>query len=191
MNRPDNIDNRDIFLKGNKVILKVLTRHDVINSNWYGWFNDEELCRTLQKHYYPNSLENQIDFFEKQVKESNTKIQLGVCVKDNNTILGIVSLSNIDYINRKAEFSAIIGEPEGRNIEIYIEACKLLFNHAFNSLNLNRLYGGSISKELVVLMCRILGCKQEGSARQDIFKSGTYHDAYLYSILREEFIFKL
>lgn len=184
------IDHRDIFLKGNKIYLKVLTRDDVLNSNWYGWFNDQELCKTLQKHYYPNSLEIQMEFWEKSIKNSDTKIQLGICKIDDSKILGIISLNNIDMINRRAEMSVVIGEEEGRSVGIFIEACKLLFSHAFFTLNLNRIYGGSISKELVTLMSRTLGCMQEGVARQDIYKNGKYNDAYLYGLLREEFVAK-
>lgn len=184
------IDQRDVFLKGQNVFLKVLTKDDVINSNWYGWFNDEELCKTLQKHYYPNSVEMQLEFWGKNIYNSDTKIQLGICNIDDPKILGIISLNNIDLINRRAELAVVIGEQEGRGISLFIEACKLLFNHAFSTLNLNRIYGGSMSKELVSLMCRILGCKEEGVARQDIYKNGKYNDAYLYGLLREEFLVK-
>jgi RimJ/RimL family protein N-acetyltransferase len=181
------IDHRDIFLKGKNIYLKVLTKDDVLNSNWYGWFNDEELCKTLQKHYYPNTIEMQYDFWEKNILNSQTKIQLGICKIDNSKILGIVSLNNIDLINRRAEMSAVIGEQEGRGVNLFIEACKLLFSHAFFTLNLNRIYGGSISKELVTLLCRTLGCKEEGVARQDIYKNGKYNNSYLYGLLREDF----
>lgn len=181
------IDPRDIFLKGKNVILKVLTRDDVVNSGWYGWFNDEVLCKTLQKHYFPNSVEAQMEFWESNVKNCSSKLQLGICLIDGGPILGIISLNNIDHINSKAEISAIIAEKEARNIAIFVESCKLLFNHAFYTLNIHRIYGGSISEDLVMLMCRMLKCKQEGIARQDIFKDGKYHDAYRYSLLREEF----
>lgn len=184
------IDQRDIFLKGKKILLKVLSKDDVLNSNWYGWFNDEELCKTLQKHYYPNSVEMQLEFWERSILNSQTKIQLGICKIGDTKILGIISLNNIDMINRRAEMSVLIGEEEGRAVGLFIEACQLLFSHAFYSLNLNRIYGGSISKVLVTLMCRTLGCKEEGVARQDIYKNGKYNDAYLYGLLREEFVIK-
>ena len=187
----NDIDPRDVFLKGKITLLKVLTKKDVLDSNWYGWFNDEELCKTLQKHYYPNSVELQLEFWEKNIYNSDTKIQLGICKIDDPKILGIISLNNIDMINRKAEMSVVIAEPEGRGISVFIEACKLLFNHAFSALNLNRIYGGSISKELVSLMCRTLGCQEEGILRQDIYKNGKYNNAYLYGLLRDEFVFKI
>ncbi|NCI49074.1 GNAT family N-acetyltransferase [Sediminibacterium roseum] len=184
------IDSRDIFLSGKHVFLKSLTRNDVIESNWYGWFNDEELSRTLQKHYFPNTLEAQMDFWEKNIAIPTNKIQLGICKPGDDKIIGIVSLNNIDYINRKCEFSIIIGEKKEQNIKLFVECCNLMFRHAFDTLNLNKVYGGSISKDLVMLMTRTLNCKQEGIAREDIYKDGEYKDAYLYSLLKKDFTYK-
>lgn len=181
------IDERNVFLRGKHVYLKALTKEDVINSSWYGWFNDEELCKTLQQHYFPNTLDQQLDFFQKNIASSLTKIQLGICKPECSAILGVISLNNIDYINRKAEISAVIGEPAGRNINIFRESCELICRHAFNTLNLNKIYGGSISKELVGLMCKFLKGKEEGILRSDIYKNGEYHDAFLYGILKKDF----
>ena len=182
------VDTRDIFLKGKNVFLKALTRDDVISSRWYGWFNDEDLCNTLQKHYFPTTMESQILFWEQNIRSANDKIQLGICPIDGGQIVGIVSLNNIDYINRKAEFSAVIGEREAQNVIIFTESCKLLLNHGFHTLNLNRIYGGSISKELVDMMCRVFNFQEEGVRRKDIYKNGKYLDAYFYGMLRDEFM---
>ena len=183
----DIIDPRDIFLKGKHVFLKVLTREDVIESDWYGWFNDEELCKTLQKHYFPITLESQINFWEKNIKNATDKIQLGICRIGEGKIIGVVSLSNIDYINSRAEFSAVIGDKEARNFIIFTESCTLLLKHGFYSLNLNRIYGGTISKDLVDMMCRVLNFQEEGIKRQEIYKNGKYFDSYCYGMLRAEF----
>lgn len=186
MSNISGIDPRDIFLNGENIILKVLNKEDVIKSNWYGWFNDEELCKTLQKHYFPNTLETQLAFLEANSNSIN-KIQLGICCKGDANILGIISLNNIDYINRKAEISAVIGEREARSVNIFIEACKLIFRHAFSTLNLHKIYGGSISKEFVMLMCRTLGCKEEGVGREEIYKDGKYVNSYRYGLLKNDF----
>ncbi|HMO18045.1 MAG TPA: GNAT family protein [Oligoflexia bacterium] len=170
------------------VDLRVLTREDVLHGPWYGWFNDEEICKTLQKHYFPNTVESQLKFWESNIQDAKDKLQLGICKTGNDNLLGIVSLNAIDYINRKCEFSIVIGEKEGRNISIFLESARLIFKHAFKTLNMNKIYGGSLSKELVTLMCRSLGCKEEGISRMDIFKNGSYHDSYRYSILSDEFI---
>ena len=43
----EKISKNDIFLEGKHVILKVLTEDDIHNSNWYGWFNDEETTKFM------------------------------------------------------------------------------------------------------------------------------------------------
>jgi ribosomal-protein-alanine N-acetyltransferase len=181
------IDTRDIFLRGKHVILKVLTRDDVLCSGWYGWFNDEELCKTLQKHYFPTTIESQIAFWEQKIQSPSDLLQLGICRVEGGPIVGIISLSNIDFINRNAEMSIVIGDRSAQNISIFVDSCKLLFNHAFYTLNMNRIFGGSISEELVTLLCRMLHCKNEGVSRQQVYKNGQYYDAYRYAVLREDF----
>lgn len=184
------LDERDVFIRGKVVILKALTRDDVQSSNWYGWFNDEEVCVSLQKHYYPNTLDAQLAFWEGNIAGAagvrGDKLQLGICRVGCSALLGVVSLNSIDCINRKCEFSMVVGEREGRNIAVFLDAARLIFRHAFNTLNMNKVYGGTISKELLNLMCRSLGCQEEGVGRQEVFKHGRYLDVYRYGLLREE-----
>jgi ribosomal-protein-alanine N-acetyltransferase len=181
------VDPRDIFLKGKTVVLRILTKADVVDSDWYGWFNDAEVCQTLQKHYFPNTVEAQLAFWEQHIADSTTKLQLGICRADDSDLAGIVSLNEIDYINSKAEYSIIIAKKEMRDVTTFIESSRLMFSHAFNTLNLNRIYGGSMSRDLVQLMCRTLNCKDEGVFRSDVYKDGQYLDCYRYGVLRNEF----
>lgn len=181
-----NIDERNIFLKGENIFLKVLNKEDVLSSSWYGWFNDEKLCETLQKHYYPNSIENQLEYLN-FLNNSKEIIQLGICKNDSEKIIGVISLSNINYLSRKAELSIVIGESDERSPKIFIESCNLIFKHAFLTLNLNRIYGGSFSQNVIELLCRTLGCNKEGIAKEDVFKNGKYNDVYKYAILKKDF----
>ena len=118
------IDKRDIFLKGKHVFLKVLNKEDVISSNWYGWFNDQKNCENLQKHYYPTTMDSQLEYLN-FLQNSNKILQLGICKNDSDQIIGVISLSNINYINRNAEMSIVIGESDKREPQIFIESCKL------------------------------------------------------------------
>ena len=109
------MDKRDLFISGKIVALRAINKEDVINSNWYGWFNDEETTKNLQKHYFPNTLEKQLDFYEKLVKD-NSKIQLIIIEKENpDNILGVVSLQKINLINKNADLSLVIGNEEERD----------------------------------------------------------------------------
>ena len=185
MKKEYKLDSRDIFITGNKVILKSLSEVDILYSKWYGWFNDEKICSTLQKHYFPNSIELQKKFLN-STKSQDTLI-LGICDIKYSEIIGVVSLSSINYINRSAEFACVIANEEDRNVSVFVETLNLVLKHAFLSLNLNKVYGGSISKNLVKLIVRASNGKTEGVSRQDMFKNGEYHDIYNFSVLRDEF----
>jgi len=181
------IDPRDIFVRGKQIVLKVLNEDDVANSNWYGWFNDVETTQLMQKHYYPNSENDQLEFLRTQLKGSKTKIQLGICRGDALPIVGVVSLNDIDLLHRKAEIAAVIGEKTARNVSVMLEAVDLMIHHAFVELNLHRIDGGTIIKELAVLLCRSFGFRQEGVFRQDVFHQGQYHDVYRVGLLDSEY----
>jgi len=187
MDNNQKIDKRNVFLKVKNILLCALSISDIENSNWYGWFNDEEVCENLQKHYYPNTLSLQKDYLINKLEKDKTTLQLGIYDLKNEKLVGVTSFYSIDFINRKAGFSIVIGEKEARNISYFIEVAKLMFAHGFFTLNLERIYGGSISIDLVNLMCRALGCEKEGELRKDIYKNGVYHTAHLYGILRDEF----
>lgn len=183
------IDKRDIFIEGKNIFLKVLSKEDVLKSGWYGWFNNENTCEYLQKHYFPNTIESQLEYWNELKKDmsNNTKIQLGVCKKKSSKILGVVSLNKIDFINQTAEHSSVMGEIEGKDFKTITEAWRLIFWHGFNVLNLNKIYGGSISKAVIDLICRVTPSKQEGIRKQHVFKNGVFVDAYLWGLTKSSF----
>lgn len=179
--------NYDIFIRGEKVNLVCMTEDMIENTNWYRWFNDEESTKFMQKHYFPNTKCQQINYFKKDIVGNNHKLQLGIVYKDNNKLIGTISLNDIDYINGKCELSGIIGEKEYRNMTYLIEACSLIIRHAFEQLNMRRIYGGTIIKELSLLLCRSLKFTEEGVRRKDVYKNGEYNDVFLVGLLKEDF----
>lgn len=54
----------DIFIKGKLIDLVVLDEKAAEKSNWYNWFNDEEVTKYMVKHYYPNTKTLQINFYK-------------------------------------------------------------------------------------------------------------------------------
>lgn len=175
------------FLQGQYVTLKVLDESDIENSNWYDWFNDEDTTLYMQKHYFPNTRSQQKEYWEKNIKNTSDKLQLGLCNPSGGPIFGCISLDSINHINRTAAIAIIIGEKSSRNYRSFIEANQLIMKHGFYTLNLNRIYGGSISKEVAEAYRRSLGFQIEGVSRLHVYKNGTYHDVYTFGILRSEF----
>ena len=186
MNEKNNI-RYDVFIKGELVDLVVLTEDFVDKTNWYNWFNDEENTKNMQKHYFPNTKQMQLEYFKNEIENSQTKLQLGIVQKNKNLFCGIISLNDINYINRCCEISAIIGEKSSRTFQYFAEAVKLTCKHAFETLNMNRIYSGTISKEIDELMCRTLGFVHEGISRKAVYKNGEYHDIYHHAMTNQNY----
>ena len=181
------IDIYDIFLEGELVNLVVLNEAVVENSNWYKWLNSEESTENMQKHYFPNTKLIQMNFLKDEIEGSNTKLQLGIFQKDLSMLTGVISLSDINYINSTAEVAVFIGEKSGRKLKYFNESVRLILKHAFYTLNLNRVYSGSFIKEIDLLFCRTLGFTHEGISKQAVYKNGEYLDVYHHALLKKDF----
>lgn len=180
----NNID-YDIFIKGEQIDLVVLSEETVEKTNWYRWVNDEEITEYMQQHYYPNTKELQLKYFKDQIENNSSIVQLGIVNKINSILIGMVSLKNIDLQNRSAEISIIIGEKKYHNLDHFIESCKLMIRHGFDTLGLNRIYSGSFSKDIDNLFCRVLSFNSEGTLKKAVYKKGIYHDVYLCAIIND------
>ena len=55
---------------------------------------------------------------------------------------------------------------------------------------MHRIYGGTMTKELRVLHCKMLGFTFEGTQKEAIFKDGKYHDTYMIGLLYKDFVKK-
>jgi len=168
----------DVFIKGEQIDLVVLTEEIVKKTNWYKWFNDEETTYHMQQHYYPNTLDSQINFFRNNLKNNDTIVQLGILHKMDNVFCGVVSIGNINNFNHNAEISLIIGEKKYRVLDIAYEAMKLIINHSFESLNLHKVSVGYIAtlKPWGLFLQNSFGFVKEGIQKEHVFKNGKYID---------------
>ena len=174
-----------IFYRGDFVDLKVLEEKDIYESNWLGWFNNEQLCNSNGHHFYPNTVEKQKKVLESLNSES--KIQFGIINKEMpNEICGVISLQNIEYIHRKAEIANISDNSKtSYKPQIYLESHSLLFKHAFNQLGLNKIYCGTINKNIPVAMKRAFNFEIEGVLKQSMFKNGKFVDTTMLAVFKD------
>jgi diamine N-acetyltransferase len=104
--------------------------------------------------------------------------------------LGMLSLCNIHYVHRHAEPGRfLIGdEASARNIPAAVEAMKLLYELAFDDLQLVRLFGTVAEhNRLVIKWQRYLGMREEGRQRKHYYIAGKYQDAVCFGLLDEEY----
>lgn len=175
------------FIRGDHLDLVILDDTIVRTSNWFRWFNDPETTRFMQHGIWPNTLEDQIAFLKSGITGNRTRLQLGVVPKGTEVVAGMVSLYPIDHLHRKAEINLIIGEKEYRCLRYSIEATGRMIDHAFDKLNLRRIFGGSLSLDWTILLSRTFNFKDEGTFREDVYKNGGYHNVYNIGLLKSEY----
>jgi diamine N-acetyltransferase len=104
--------------------------------------------------------------------------------------LGMLSLVGIDKVNRHAESGRfLIGDEEGaRGMPAAVEAMKLLYQLAFDELDLVRVHGTVASGNgRMIKWQKYLGMKEEGRLRQHYFIDGSWQDAVCLGLLAEEY----
>lgn len=174
------------FLTGEKIYLRTITEDD-LNANYREWFNDEEICRYNSHHRFPNYDENMRDFYETVIK-SKQNLVLAICEKEGDKHIGNIALENIDPLNQSAEFAIIIGDKEQWGKGVGTEAARLIVKHGFDELNLHRIYcGTSEDNEGMQKLALSLGFKEEGRARDGMFKGGSFKNVIYYSLLGNEY----
>ncbi len=111
-------------------------------------------------------------------------------VLKSGVAVGMVSLINIDTEHRHAEPARfLIGDEDAvRGIPAAVEAMKLLYELAFDRLELLRVYGAVVSDNPLMLKWqKFLGMKEEGRQRQHLFLNGHFQDSVMLGMLADEY----
>ncbi len=172
------------FLESKDIGLRVLEESDV-NGNYGNWFNDNEVCKYNSHHRFPVGRQELVNFINHC--DSKDKLVFAVELKEGKNHIGNISLQNINYIDRSAEISFIMGERDFWGKGYAAQAAIVLINHAFYQLGLARIYFGTSEKNIgMQKVGEKLRFKKEGIRRKAIYKNGAFCDIYEYGLLRDE-----
>ena len=149
------------------------------------WRKDEEIQSLLGGNKYYVSSEREKKWVEEKIFNNANQI----CLKNNNEMIGYISVKDFDWINKKVQwYGLIIGEKKCRNIKNSLDAIYLMLDHIFNQLGMHRIYGYHIKEnEKSILLGKMMGFKIEGTMREAVYKNGKYHDFLIASLLKNEF----
>ena len=139
------------------------------------------------------SIETEKRWMERIIQnhEQGKEIRLAVVLKDNNAMVGMMYLTNIDYINGTATVGSLVGVNENRGKGYISEARYLLFEYAFTQLNLQRISATILESNInSIKSVEKFGYVKEGILRNAVFKDGKYQNLIAYSMLKEEFMQK-
>jgi [ribosomal protein S5]-alanine N-acetyltransferase len=171
------------YLIGHKVYLRPLERADAPLVQ--PWINDPEV-RYFIRAFRPVNLQAEEDFITKANQDEHSLV-LGIAVKANDRLVGAAGLQAIDFRSRHASFGIAIGVPSEWSKGYGTEATRLLVRHAFETLNLNRVWLQVYEDNpRGIRAYEKAGFRKEGVLRQDMFRAGRYWDTIVMAILREE-----
>lgn len=167
-------------------LLRELRRGDIPTIN--AWRADRELISRLGAPYRFINEEVDERWFNAYMDRRSNTVRCAVVDADApDQILGLVSLTDIDYLNRSCQLHMMIGDKNQRGKGMGTFAFSEMIRHAFDDLNLNRMEAYILADNAASLAaCSKVGFKQEGLLRQYAFKDGEYRDTVIMSILREE-----
>jgi len=175
------------FIDCERIYLRPLFIEDT-KGHYIDWLNDEEVCKQNGHHFYPYTI-TKGETYVASLDHDQSKLVLAIIDKESNRHIGNVSLQNINYISRTAEFAIIIGEKDCWGKGYAFEAAKVVIEHGFKSLNLNRIACGTFSSNIAMQKLAIkLGFEQEGVRKEAFYKDGVYLDIFEYGLLRTKFM---
>ena len=152
------------------------------------WLNDPEVRRYLSKTL-PLSMAAEEKWFENMLKHPPEEQPLGIEIKDGDAwrLIGNCNIFDINWRIRSAEVGILIGEKSCWNKGYGTEVIRLLLQHGFNTLNLNRIFLQVFPENLGGIRAyEKAGFIHEARLRQSDFRDGKYCDTLIMSVLRSE-----
>lgn len=177
-------------MKSKIIYLRAIEPDDYLVS--YHWRNDFDIIRAYSMPRYV-SKETERKWALKAIEEheKGISIRLSICTVNENKLIGYINLLNINHQNKSCETSILIGDREYHGQGIASEAREIIFNYGFLTLGLVRIWSRILhSNKAAIKNVEKFGYVKEGTLRKAIFKNGEFHDVYIYSMLREEFLAK-
>lgn len=163
------------FLIGKKVYLRGLDAGD-LDGPCFQWLNDPETFHGIADTSWPNSDKRMRALFDR-VSDSRQDLLLSILHMDSERHAGLVALLGVDWVHRSGRMAVLVGEAEMRGHGLGSEALRLLTDHAFDRLNLHRVWMGIREDNMAALRASAkAGFTEEGRARQAIFHSGNFYD---------------
>jgi RimJ/RimL family protein N-acetyltransferase len=166
---------------GKKVILRPVEEKDL--NLLAQWRNDPQNRQFFFTHFLINP-GGQKKWYESMLANPN-KVMYMADTLEGKTV-GSIGLDKIDWHNQECEGGPIIFAPNERSFGYAEEAIELMIRHAFDDLNLHRIYIYCYTFNKVVELVKWFGFKEEGVLRQAVFAQGKFHDKIIVALLREE-----
>jgi RimJ/RimL family protein N-acetyltransferase len=167
------------------ITLRELSRDDIPTINQ--WRRDQGVSDGVGAPRRFISLDVDLRWYDDYLARRGSEVRCAVCLADSGKLVGMCSLTRIDYVHSNAEYNAMVGERDSQNHGIGTAATRAMVRHGFFDLNLHRIYVSILRDNIgSIRMCEKAGFREEGTIREGAYKNGGYHDLVLMGVLRSE-----
>jgi RimJ/RimL family protein N-acetyltransferase len=172
-------------IKGKIVTLRAIEKDDL--DLMKDMLNDEEIENLVVGWAFPVSKYQQNQWYESNI--NNSMNQRFIIETSADGAVGLATLTEIDWKNRKASHGIKLANSKFRTKGIGTDTVMTIMKYAFDELQLNRLEGSILkyNEGSRRLYCDKCGWIVEGTQRKCIYKNGSYHDLSIVGILHEDY----
>lgn len=169
------------------VVLRTVVEEDLeMIMNW-------RMSPEVTKYMYTDpklTIEDQQNWFKKIMKNRYYE-KYWVIELDGGIPVGLMSVNNIDYVNKQASWAYYIANVEARGKGLgRILECNM-YDFVFYTLHLNKLWGEVFEfNQKVIQIHEKFGSRIEGKFVDHIYKDGELHNVIRMAILRREWDIK-
>lgn len=172
------------FIIGKRIYLRAFERTDI--KTCCRWINNPKIAPFIYSGSFPYNEDRETKWFENLYK-NNDKLDLGICLVEDDRLIGTCGLMRIDWVHRWATVGIILGEPETWGKGYGTEATGLIAKHAFESLNLRRLELGVFAGNKRAIKCyEKVGFEIEGTLKSKYYKNGEYVDEIIMTLFKKK-----
>lgn len=115
--------------------------------------------------------------------------RFAIVLFENDTLIGSISIHNIDHLNRNAYIGIFIGGEEHRSKDYGAEAIRLILDYGFNTMNLHSINLTVHADNYAGISCyKKVGFREVGRLPEVLFVDGKYVDKIYMCILEHEFV---
>lgn len=170
--------------------LRELERSDLREINL--WRNKPDLIDFLGAPFRYINYEVDENWFNSYMNNRGNTVRCSIIECDENgakcpeKLIGIISLTDINYINQTAIMHIMIGKNENQGRGAGFFSINTMLKHAFYNLNLNRITLTVLTTNIrAIHLYEKCGFILEGKHLQAIYKNGKFVDTFSYAILKQ------
>lgn len=123
-----------------------------------------------------------------QINNDSSRYDFAICLKENDQMIGELSIMDIEEDDKKAGFRISMSSIELTGKGYGTEAIKIVLQFVFEELNLNRLQLEVFSHNLRGIRAyEKVGFVKEGILRESLNYNGNYSDEIIMAILKSDY----